>query len=344
MTYETKSRGEEKPKPIRTTFYSKIQIPVFLGKRYRHTSDLLVGLAVRGPCTTRTAAKYVLENTPDYEYKPVRDRESSNLAKNYNNLINDKRSSKKHWSGLLTQKYVVRLDEKTNEKNTKAYAYALTMKGCFVALGYDFTDDQLTSFIKNASRNNLYFAYINRILSQTSISFVKDIFISSIQRIIKKGRITLDDEIGFYFNNIADINGYALIELLSDVIEKVVTDSQSKNKRFDLMSHPRMGEIEILKKNTFYAFMNFDDWIDRMTNYFYPNEDEREFRRDYSKGSGDARLLYYVMRAIHHSYFNAFSMGTPKLTSRLPPNSREWKSHYKDKKHSLMMRKKLIAG
>lgn len=357
--------------PIWATAYPKHRVPIFMGKRYKHTADLLAGLAIKGPCTTRDIAKHVLENTPDYEYRPVR---AGNLAKIYNNLINDRGASKKRWSGLLTQKYVIKVDERLNEKDAKTYVYTLTLKGCFVALGYEFTDDELTSFIKNVARNNMYFAYINKILAETSISFVKAIFIHSIQTIMKKGRIFLDDDINFYFSNIADITGTALyqryIKVLNadyDRIKESVhaeiesmkdIDSLDMRDKFWLESSmvtreyhrqtvgkpiPKDEEIDTLMKKTFYAQINFDDWIDRMTNYFYPNSDDLEFHTEYSDGN-DKGLLYRVMQEIHHSYFNVFSMGTPKFTNRLPPNSKRWKLHYRNNKQSLMMKKKLIAG
>lgn len=362
--------------PIWTTFYSKNRVPIFVGKRYKHTMDLLAGLSVNGPCTTRDVAKYVLENTRSYEYRPVRDLESGNLAKNYNNLINDRRASKKPWSwfGLLSQGYVIKIAERLNEKNATTYAYTLTPKGCLVALGYRFNDDELTSFIKSATRNHMYFAYINNILAETSISFVKEIFFDPIYEIIKKDRISLDDDIEFYFSNIAEAIGHALyqryIKVLDadyDRIVKTVHDEIESDKRFDLVdtrdklrlessmisreydrqtagkSLPEDGEIEILMKKTFYAQINFDDWVDRMTNYFYPNEDDMIFHRDCSDKS-DVRLLYRVMYNIHNAYFDALSVGTPKLTNRLPPNSKEWKLRYKYNKKALMLRGKLIAG
>lgn len=329
--------------PLWQTRYPKNMVPLFIGRKYKHSSDLLAGLSLKGPCTTRDVAKYVLKNTPTYEYGHVRDRDSSILAKNYNNLINDKRFNKKRWLGLLSQKYVIKVDEILNEKNATAYFYALTTKGSLVALGYRFNDNELTSFIKSAASNNMYFAYINNILEKTSISFVKEIFFDPIYEIIEKNRISLDDNIGFYFSNIAEVIGAALYRRYEKVFN---ADSLIDERYFFYMRGkplPEDNEIEILIKNTFYAQINFDDWIDRMINYFYPDENSLSFYRGCSDGA-DVRLLYKVTYSIHSAYFDFLGIGTPKLTNRLPPNSKKWKLHYKNNKKRLMLRKRLIAG
>lgn len=45
------------------------------GKKSKHSLQLIVALALRGPNTTREIAKYVIEQSPKYQYQRPKDKD-----------------------------------------------------------------------------------------------------------------------------------------------------------------------------------------------------------------------------------------------------------------------------
>lgn len=334
--------------PIWKTNFTRKTAPILIGKKRKHASDVIAALALLGPSTTREIARFVLSKTPDYEFKPVRGNDAMVREQIFYNLLHGrlrKNRSDEKYLGLITEKYVVNVGTKLNEKKKNVSLYSLTLKGCFFALGFEFTDGELTSFIKNASKNHIYFAYINSILQNTSISFVKQIFTRPIQQLIKKYRISLYDDIQFYFSNIAEATEYELHYKMIGALEFWPMYNREKySQKFKELQAKK--EIEIIMDNTFYSEKERDfDWIDRMINYFYPTNDEREFYEMYFDGQIDINLLYKTMRTIHFAYFKAHGLGRiPRQTNRLPPHSKSWNEHAQRAKLISSSNKKRMTG
>src|SRR5437879_1228713 len=102
----------------------------------------------------------------------------------YHKIIEDRRANGKVYQGLKSKGLVFNLKEDKSQGPNKKYF--LTLKGCLLTMGYDFSDGEFEQFITNASRISLFFAYIHTTLRKTSVSFVKQIFFDPVRKLLKK--------------------------------------------------------------------------------------------------------------------------------------------------------------
>jgi len=319
------SKTIHKNSTIWENHYPEYTVPIFVRRKTKNVSDLIASIALCGPCSIRDCAKFVRTKSKEKKFT------ENNKEIKFRGLIKGTSKEGKNYDGLISQGYVIDTGKITSQQNRPIHRYVLTLKGCLLAIGYQFDDDELASFIKSAARNHLYFSYLKKISEETSISFVKEIFILPIQTMIKKGKITLDDDIMFYFSNLADASEYALYTKLTN-IQKEFFDPKKNNKitLSEFEKHTGNIEIEVLMKNTFYFQQPTEDWIDRIVNYFYNKDDDLEFYESYCDGIHETRLLYEVMSRIHSAYYAAINLGyAAKQTNKLPPHSKRWKLHYK---------------
>ena len=69
--------------------YPKRTVPILPGKGAQNYTNLMSALALNGQGTTRDFAKFVLENSPTYEYhSEPRDKESRELEHRFWGLLN----------------------------------------------------------------------------------------------------------------------------------------------------------------------------------------------------------------------------------------------------------------
>lgn len=333
--------------PVWKTNFTQKTAPILIGKKRKHASDFVAALALLGSSTTREIARFVLSKSPDYKFDKVRSRDAMIREQIFYNLLHGrlrKDRSDEKYPGLVTERYVVNVGTKLNTKKKNVSLYTLTLKGCFFALGFGFEDTELILFIKNAAKNHIYFAYVNYILQKTSTSFVRSVFIGPIQRLIKKSRISLYDDIVFFFSNIVDETEYELHYKMTGALE-FWGEYIAKKYPQEFKELQTKKEIEVIIDNTFYSEKERGpDWIDRMINYFYPTNEEQEFYEKYSDGNIEMNLLYKTMSRIHFVYFSTNNLGKiPRQTNRLPSHSENWKEHFQ-KKNTVQVPSKLMNG
>ena len=296
-------------------------------------------LALNGLGTTRDLAKFVLKNSPTYEYhnKP-RDKESRELEHRFWGLLTGnlpkktgRKKSSETYSGLIDNGYAIQSGIITNQKSIVIPLYSLTLKGCFFCLGFSYDQDELELFIKNAAKNHLLFAFLAELVDKTDISFVGRIFFSSIRYIIKQGKIFLDDNIPFYFTNFAEAIGNAIYDELS----VYVTGYFANWPKRELDDYPGFKNFETLQSLVFYNKDLRSDWSRSIIEFYYRTEEELEFYLSYCNGEFETSFFYKVMREMHHAYFSSFSFDSPKRSHRRLPYSSHKKYLRKLKKRQL---------
>lgn len=309
--------------------YPRRAVKQLRGKKVKHSLEIIAALAILGPSTTREMAKFTLSYSSDYSHKGMPgNKEASNLEKTYNRLIRDRpfktlgRETGKYL-GLITQGFLRATEKKKNEKGNEVARYFLTLKGCFFALGFQFqfTDRHLTSLIKNASRNHLYFAYLNNNLEDTSIDFIKKAYLDPIFSLIIKGVIILDS--GVPFSYVTSEQQQAISKMIYDIINRHYGSSKQRSENeLDLIN------FEKTLKHTFYTQNPTSDWRDSMRDYFYPDDSNLEYFDDYSDGSIEIQILYGIMRATHFGVYSGIHENIPNQTQKIP-YSKDWKKYRK---------------
>ncbi len=308
--------------------YQKENSVILQGKKSRHLVEIMVALALNGPSTTRQMAKFTLENLPNYKYKYVRSKESSNLEKMYNRLLTGterkktgRRKFDERYPWLIEEKYVLKTEIIRNQKNNDVQTYFLTLKGCFFALGFTFNNKETLQFLENAARNHLYFSYINKIAKNTSHAFVHEIFFMPIHNMIKKDRLSLNDDISFYFSNFVESHSNAVHKIIERVFKYI-----DHNQNF---YENRMGKrIEFLRKCTFYEENSTTNLEEFMKENLYKNSENIDYFEEFEDKSYEFNFLFRTMKAIHFGIFGAFGFGIPKRTQRIP-TSKRWKEYQK---------------
>jgi len=320
---------------ILDTFYPPYRIPIYGGKKRRHVMEIIMVLSMMGKSTTHEIAEHAL--SIDTNFKAVHEipyRDIRSKAGIYYKLINDrteyikKLNEEKKYDGLITQGYVIQTGTKINKKRKKIPLYSLTLQGCFVALGFKHV--KLKSLIDIASRNHLFFRFLETIIELTSYSFVNELFIKSIRNDIEKGRISFENEkIHYYFNQLAEIIGLTLIDMFRKSLQKY-NNYDGKIKYAD---YPGISDIETLIHNTYYYEQPKSDWEDSLIEKYYSEPDEEIFYRDYCDYEIEQHLVFRVMRNIHFNYY--FTLGIFPIP-RKPQNkllrSKQWKEHRRFKR------------
>jgi len=305
-------------------YYPRHNVNHLKGKKTKHSLEIFASLALLGPSTTREMAKFTLKKSMEYTHVILKgSNDASSLEKIYRKLIQgipvqENKNQSKKYPGLVDHQFLVPTEKKINSKKNPVQTYFLSLKGCFFALAFQFTNEQLSMFIKNASQNHLYFAYLKKILDDTSIEFVKRIFILPVQSIIKNGMLYLGDSISF---------SYVLSEHQQAINDTVfqINDNQLISTKF------RKSELENFKKilnHTFYTQNPTSDWQFFIKEYFYSDDNSLEFFDDYSDGHIEISLLYRLMKAVHFGYYSGFTENIPNKTQKIR-HSKEWKEYKK---------------
>ncbi len=291
--------------PVWKNSYTRKTCLIHVGKKTKHASDLITAVGFLGPCTTREAAKFVLSRSKDYTFKPVRDKDSRVLERIYRKLIVGQKEKKagdkvrqRKIVGLSKHEYLFVYEVIKNEKSLDVDKYFLSLRGCFFVLGNRMNDNDLISFIKNASKNYLFFKYLYKILEYTSsIELIQEIFLKPILDLIKKDRIDLDDDFESTFALIAEKMG------------------QSVYEQYGMLAL----EYGNMMRNNWYDGSGNRDWLRNMIGLYFEYGNERDLFWKHSDMITDPKLLFKVMHAVHTGYYSLFENPTPvKHAQRLP--------------------------
>lgn len=275
-------------------------------KKTKEALQLLRYLAFSEPSNTHQIAKLLLPYDKSTSYVEVK----AKAGVLFNILRDRPKKNNGRYLGLVTAGFV-KQTYKTNEKMKKIPHYNLTLKGCFLALGFGFSDNELKKFIKIQSRNHLYFAYVYDIIQKTSLRFGREVFIESLFDSIKTGMINLDKNIQFYFPNI----GYAAVDNLENKIKQIIKRWDELDKpplrTVDWMDIPQSKPIITLIKNTWYD-SNTNNWTERILDYYYPTNDEKDYYYEYSDQGLEESLLYKLMQPVHESFYSSMYGYVPR--------------------------------
>ncbi len=304
-------------------------VPVFVGKKRKHVMDLLSALELCGASTTNEIANFVIKF--HYTKGQINDMGEIFVKRRmhyyWNHLYGfaKKKTGKKNigtYDGLLEKRYVKIIEL----PKTKVGIYFPTLIGHLVSLGYVYQDSEIRTFIKNASTNSLYFAFLNDIMNKTSLDFVKELFLKPIKKMIKQNRIRFDDDYVLNFDIIASATAFKIFE----IIQKSEFDMRSKDPKANEKENTNwklLKQLDILIQNTWFDFKDpklEKKWIE----LYYPTEDQRMFYSQHSDFS-DKHLIYKVMREIHVNYYGSYEQKIPpKYQQKFPlpiRRNRKWK-------------------
>lgn len=305
-------------------------------KRKTNSLELLAGLSIFGPGTTNDIANFILRKQSRSSHPKISYREDTQpRQKIYYNLIHDRprNEDKGKITGLISDGYIRQTGSKINEKKMDVPLFFLTQKGHFFSIGFKFDDKDFPNFLENASRNNLFFAYVNLIYKKTSSDFVTKIFITPIQDIIKKEKLDLDNEFNFYFVNIAESIGKSVHDEIDNITERYYG-----TREYTELLEP----FDILIDNTFYVDTFSFEWKESLIEHFYPEDSEnleQEFFRRYRDDS-DAQLLYAVFRSVYSAYYWARGFGIPRPRNKLPLP--KWLKEHRKKKNMIIRKNKRL--
>ena len=292
------------------------------GKGQKRAFELITSLSILGPSTTSEVADFVLRSNY-YQNNPER---KNTLRDDYNRIIHNRFERKtgkkkigKTFPGLIKNYYVVKTGDKIIGKK-KTSLYFLTLKGCFFALGFQLNNNQMKLFLKNASRNHLFFAYLNRIAKDTSVDYVRKQFIMPINNFIDRGLLNVDEPI-----TLAALFETIQMEFMTRVSSVSDSVSEEYEKRLEKLKYIEQSIL----KHTFYIEKANSDWNNFVIEYFYPTEKEEMFFLEFRDGEfTEAKFLYKIMRAIHFGYFSGLATEVPEQTQKIP-YSKKWMSFKK---------------
>jgi hypothetical protein len=320
-------------------------VPIFVGKKRKHVIDLLSALELRGGSTTSELANFVIGN---HYSKGELEKMGSFFVKRrghyyWNHIygFEKKTSGKKKigtYDGLLEKGYVRIIEI----KKPNVGIYFPTLLGHLVSLGYDYNYAQTVAFIKNASRNSLYFAFLNDIMNKVSFDFVKELFLNPIKKMIKQNRIRFDDDYRLNFDIIASATALKIRE----IIQKSEFDIRSKEPKVVEQEEAEwklLKQLDILIQNTWFDFQ-YAKLEGKWVELYYPTEEQRWFYSQHCDLS-DRNLIYKVMREIHVNYFGTYEQKIPpKHIQKFPfpiRRNRKKKTTTNSAFHNSMMAKKL---
>ena len=307
------------------TVFAKNDVPIYKGGKRKNIINLMGGLALRSPSTTTEIARFILSHslspgqTSEISYHRV-----NVLAGEYNGLITHRKEKDKIYNGLVPNGFLCKVDERIKGRYRKNPIYFFTHKGALLVVGHKFNVTELQEVIKNLSSNTLFFAFVNSILEKTSISFVKNFFIEPIHEVYEKTKLFLDDDLEFYFVNIAGRIGKVIYQKLHFLSAKMLRGEKLLEREQIFVNF-----VEIMMDNNSYVERPKEDWADVMIEKYYRGKNDEGFYREFSNEFSDPKLLYQVMRGIHFAYYDAYDMPTPRKSSKKIRRSKRWREHIK---------------
>ena len=295
-------------------------VPIFVGKKSKIAMDLIASLELCGHATTTEIAQYAIQSK--YSNSQIAQMGKNFLRRREHYFWNHiygyvkKKHTKKGltYHGLLKEEYVTIVG--TQKRNV--FVYAPTLKGHLLSFGYKFNDIELEKFIKNASKNSLYFAYLNNIMEKTSLDFIKEIFLFPIKYMIKYQRIRFDDDYRLNFDLIASATAIRIERAIglswNEIYNYIPVLGRASRKSDPIL----LKQIDVLIQNTWFNLHADSKWLDQLIELYYPTEERRVFYQRHSDPS-DKNLIFKVMREIHLAYYNGYKEEIPpKYTQKFP--------------------------
>jgi hypothetical protein len=294
-------------------------VPIFVGKKRKHVLDILSALEQCGESTTSELAEFVINH--HYSKGEIKELGKFFVKRRahyfWNHLFGFEKKiiSKKKvgtYDGLLEKDYV----KITKMKKQNIGIYFPTLLGHLVSLGYDYNYNETIAFIKNASRNSLYFAFLNDIMNNVSFDFVKKLFLDPIKKMIKQNRVRFDDDFRLNFDIIASATALKIRE----IIQKSEYGMHSKDPKVNEQEKAEwklLQQLDVLIQNTWFDFQDTKlerKWVE----LYYPTEEQKWFYSQHSDLS-DRNLIYKVMREIHVNYYGSYEQKIPiKYQQKFP--------------------------
>lgn len=281
----------------------------------KHKKDILAGLAILGPSTVYSLSKYVIEAETEklnFKFKSSKSKKlkAKGISKRkdtYYKIINDRHDDGKLYPGLVSKGFV------GHASPSKKDLYFLTLKGCILSLGFKFGDDNLRTFIKNAASTHIFFAYVNKVLQNTSLEFINEIFIKPIKGLIEKNKINFDEEIESFFSNISESIGNALSSKIENIYKKL-KDEDRIHDVTSVTDLAKFKEIKFLMNNTWYEIPTQNHrWEMKIHNYFYQKEqiNFQYLGEEIFIDIQGFQLTWRIMREIHFAYYHSTNSNIP---------------------------------
>jgi len=288
-------------------------VPKFVGKKRKHVMDLLSALELRGASTISEIASFVIES--HYSEGQIEELGKYFVKRRghyyWNHLygFENKKAKKKigvH-NGLLEKNYVKIIEL----PKTRVGVYFPTLMGHLISLGYKYSDSETKEFIKNASTNSLYFAFLNDIMEKISLEFVKEIFLNPIKKMIRQSRIRFDDDYRLNFDIIASATALKIRQIID--VFRYNTDyyDLKTRKPLDEIYQKIHKQLDTLIKNTWFNLQGDSKWQGQLIELYYATDKQRIFYSQHSDFS-DGHLIYKVMREIHVNYYGSHEVEIPK--------------------------------
>ncbi|WP_100182692.1 hypothetical protein [Candidatus Nitrosotenuis aquarius] len=318
-------------------------VPIFIGKKAKNAMDLLASLELCGASTTTDIARYAIES--HYSKGEIdgmgihflKRREHYYWNHIWGYVKNRRAKNGMKYHGLIKEEYVKKVDSLTEN----VHVYAPTLKGHLASLGYKFKDDELIKFIKNASRNSLYFAFLNHIMEKISLDFIKEIFLFPVKHMIRYQRIRFDDDYRLNFDLIASATAIRIERAIRLSWDEIYRHMPASSRIRMKANRVLLKQIDVLMQNTWFDLHANSKWLGHLIELYYPTEEQRVFYERHSDPS-DKNLIYKVMREIHLAYYNGYEEKIPnKYTQKFPlPIRRNRKKTNKrsGKKHALKLK------
>jgi len=364
---------------IFTTIYPEKFIDAFKGKKQANIQNLLGSIAILEKSQTSDMSKFALSYNKTKGYASrLRYNDYFPLQNNYNKLLSGKSFQTHGGKKVLdpiTQEpkknpdpvklgYVIIIDRPYSTKGIPTPQYFLTLKGFFLITGYNLNSDELKSMINNASKISLFFCFIKKVMDDYSISFVREIFIKPIQKVLLRSDIFQGGNMNFYFGNFADAISEAISKKMKAINKKRKEDVNKKPDSYfsekitkeymqlhptrpfsDLVRIKKRDElqdtanivyqflltgIESLMDNVFYSDKPKEDWYDSLVDHFYPKEESKVLFLKFGYDSENI-LMNKVMQSLSQTYAY-FDYGILPYKENKLPRSKAWKRHQKFKR------------
>jgi len=289
-------------------------VPVFVGKKRKHVMDLLSALELRGASTISEIASFVIES--NYSKGQIKDLGKSFVERRghyyWNHLygFEKKKIGKKNvgtYDGLLEKNYVKIIEL----PKTRIGIYFPTLIGHLVSLGFVYDDSETKEFIKNASTNSLYFAFLYDIMKKISLDFIKEFFLEPIKKMIRQNRIRFDDDYWLNFDIIASATALKIREIIQMSWQEIYSYDSKTDKHLVEVDHNLLKQLDILIKNTWFDLQADSRWVGHLIELYYPTDKQRMFYSQHSDFS-DMNLIYKVMREIHVNYYDGYEEKIPE--------------------------------
>lgn len=373
-----------------TTIYPPNFIDIFKGGKQENNLNLLGALAINGNSKTSDIANFLFTkkfhkvseddsvfpwDTSDMTLNEIRKTFLEKRTNRFNLLLTgrqklshsgkkilDDDGNFKRYPNPVDLGYVVVTGSPKNDKGKFIPQYFLTLKGFLLIVGYELELSELKSVIENASKISKFFGFIKYVMNVTSVSFVNDIFIIPIRKVLLRSDMFEGGNMDFYFSNFADMISISLSTKMKLIdkknkekimntpisyFSKKITPDYRKQYPFatteDLISFKMRDEednyipffkkegIESLMDNVFYYEDKKEDWYESLTEHFYIRSELESSFLDLGY-ENESNLIDKVMQSINFIYHSLQGQPIPKTPRKKLLRSKSWKRHQKYKK------------